>query len=92
MSAKYDKALAEMIRRYAMSMEGVAIRVDSKLGTVTLHRDDNPDDVVFMQGEAATAFINEAESLWERAGEVTLYEVWQYLAEEYVSCLLGNRG
>jgi len=69
--------LSYMVRAAYARMSDVEIDVDTAFGTVAI------GEYAFMQGDGADAFINEAREIWEKCGDVTLDEVYAYLAEPY---------
>ncbi|WP_085483795.1 hypothetical protein [Paraburkholderia susongensis] len=44
-------------------------------------------DEVFLQGDEARVFIDEAERLWNEAGDVGIDECWAHLAGPYLDSL-----
>jgi hypothetical protein len=73
--------LTEIIRAGAVYAGDVAIAVNPSYSTVAI------GDDIFMQGDEATAFIDEAQALWEQAGDVSIDEVYAHLAGPYLDCL-----
>jgi len=79
--------LVDIIRKDAARMNDVTVHVDSRYGTVEITDNAGVHAAIFMQGDDAADFINEAESLWDKAGEVTLNDCYLFLARAYVDCL-----
>jgi hypothetical protein len=67
-------ALSEMIRTTAWRLRKVNIEVDTAFEHVAIGQN------VFLQGEEAGEFIEEAEKLWERAGDVGRDDCYAFLA------------
>jgi hypothetical protein len=66
--------LSEMIRTTAWRMREVNIEVDTAFEHVAIGQN------IFMQGEEAGEFIDEAEKLWEKAGDVGKDDCYAFLA------------
>jgi hypothetical protein len=73
--------LTEIIRADASYAGDVAIDVDTAYSTVAI------GDDIFLQGDEAVSFIDEAQALWEKAGDVGIDEVYAHLAKPYLDCL-----
>jgi hypothetical protein len=81
--------LSDMVRAAHARMADVMVDVDESFGSVSIGDPDNGDEgCVFMQGDEADQFIESARSLYEELGDVTIDEVWAYLAEPYAETLL----
>jgi tryptophanase len=70
--------LTQIIRAGATYAGDVSIDVDTAYGTVAI------GDDIFMQGDEAYAFIDEAQALWEESGDVSIDEVYAHLAGPYL--------
>lgn len=73
--------LCEIIRTTAWRVRDVNIDVDSSYSTVAI------GDNIFMQGQEADEFIDEARKLYEQAQHVSMDDCYACLAEPYLECL-----
>ena len=69
--------MSDIVRATAARMVDVEIDVDHIFCSVAI------GEYAFMQGDEATAFIEEARQLWESCGDVTMSECYACLAEPY---------
>lgn len=78
-----NPTLIEIIRADAAWVErsGVTIECDSAYSTVAI------GDDIFMQGDEADAFNDEAERLWNETQETTMEECRAHLARQYIESL-----
>jgi len=70
--------LSQHIKRTAQRMSDVSIDVDTSYQTVAIGSD------VFMQGDEAQSFIDEADTLYNQAQYVSIDDCYAFLAESYV--------
>ena len=75
--------LSDLIRQSAewTRNSNVEIDVDESFGTVAI------GELAFMQGDEADSFIESANDLYEKCGDVTIDECYEYLAWSYIECL-----
>lgn len=71
--------LTEVIRATAARTAAVTVTVNKAQSWVSIGAD------VFMQGDEADAFLDEAERIWNEAGDVGIDEVYACLAEPYLA-------
>lgn len=70
--------LADIIRQQSALCEDIYIDVDTTLPCVAI------GDDLFMQGDEAQAFIDEAEALYEKAQTVSMEECYACVAWPYI--------
>lgn len=83
--------LTEIIKRGAAYSVGFTVEVDTRMPWVSIQRNgsDAPEDGIFMQGDDACVFLDEADKLYNEAGDVTEDEVYMHLAGPYIDCING---
>lgn len=65
----------------------VDVFVDTKYETVLITDHDDVQDEILLQGDDARVFINDAESLWDKAGDISICQAWLYKASRMAECL-----
>jgi hypothetical protein len=79
--------LTQLIRQAAARMSSVTVEVQTNFGTVCIKDDDGVQEDIFMQGDEATQFINEAERGYKTSRYVSMDECYLWQAEQYVENL-----
>lgn len=79
--------LTQLIRASAARMSDVTIDVRTNFETVCIKDDTGAHDDIFMQGDDARQFIDEARRGYNKSRYVSLDECYAWQAEEYVKNL-----
>jgi len=79
--------LIDIVKADAAYMRHVVINVDTLHGWISIEDDFNVQDEIFLQGDDAEQFIQDAEILWNDLEHVTMDEVYAHLAKPYVDCI-----
>ena len=80
-----DEELCKIVRQQADYLRNCTIDVDEAFEWVSITDDEGMD--IYMQGEEAAEFIEEATKLWNTAGGVTEEECYASIAVAHVdSC------
>ena len=66
---------------------GVEVDVDSRYSTVHIY--DHGGGEVFLQGDEANAFIDNAKGLWDQLEVISMDEAYKFQAYDYLD-LLNN--
>lgn len=73
--------LSEIIKIDAAYARDTVIECNSAYSTVAIGSD------IFLQGQEADEFNDEAERLWNLTGDTTIEECRAHLAKPYIDCL-----
>lgn len=73
--------LTEIIRSNAAYAGDIAIECNTAFSTVAI------GDDIFLQGQEADEFNDEAERLWNETGDTTIEECRAHVAKPYIDCL-----
>lgn len=81
--------LIDIVRAAQDRYTDMNVIVDTHHGTVSIEDCNNFLDSIFMQGDEAYAFIDEAKALWDELEYVTIEECYHYLAISYAENIWG---
>jgi hypothetical protein len=77
-------SISDMVRAAYARMADVCVDVDESFGGVAIGA---PEEGIYMQGDEANEFIAAAQALYDELGDVTIDEVYAYMAEPYADSL-----
>ena len=80
----------EIFQHQLRYVKGSAVAVDVERGfsAVSIVDLNDPSNDVFLQGQEADEFIDEADELYERLGEVSLEDAYAVTAHPYLDLLV----
>jgi len=81
--------LSEIIRQNVkfVSDSEVTVVVNRSQSWVTITDNNDEDEFVSLQGDDAEKFIEEADELFQKVGDVSLQECYEHLAYDYLDLL-----
>src|SRR5690554_984174 len=89
-NSQYDEKLAVIITDTANRVcNSITVEVDNVLPTVSISDDDGEHDDIIMNEDKASSFLDEAQSLYDRAGTVTMDDALLCVAAPYAETLFN---
>lgn len=80
----YDFKLGETVIERVEGAMGFYVYVEVSFGTVCISNADGDQEDIFLQGDEGHNFIQEANDLYERCGNISMDNAYTYLALSYV--------
>lgn len=79
--------LLDVIEFNANYCSDVSVTVNTVLGTVCIRDMSGVYDDIFLQGDDAVVFIEEAKQLWDTLETVAMSTCYLHLAKPYIECI-----